>query len=154
MFIQIHPLASTHGYRLGLVFIVSSSHLYRCSASHFIRYNESENKSNYYYIIISNFFTINIYRHNKCPKQQEIQKTSRPMWKKENNFWTSAASASKGINVLFLCATARTAREVTVTNMAFSRNDVVPLWHNGPSPGAFYHFPGTQCGTGGFQKSQ
>ena len=30
----------------------------------------------------------------------------------------------------------------------------LPLWQNGPSPGAFYHFPGTQNGTGGFQKSQ
>ncbi|EZA62258.1 Proteasome subunit beta type-4 [Ooceraea biroi] len=38
--------------------------------------------------------------------------------------------------------------------MAFSDKDIAPLWHNGPSPGAFYHFPGSQYGTGGFQKSQ
>ncbi|EZA50376.1 Proteasome subunit beta type-4 [Ooceraea biroi] len=37
--------------------------------------------------------------------------------------------------------------------MAFSDKDIAPLWHNGPSPGAFYHFPGSQYGTGGFQKS-
>lgn len=41
----------------------------------------------------------------------------------------------------------------TVRRMAFN-NDIAPLWHNGPTPGAFYHFPGNQCGTGGFQKSQ
>jgi len=43
---------------------------------------------------------------------------------------------------------------VTVINMAFTNKDVIPLWHNGPSPGAFYNFPGNQYGTGGFQKSQ
>jgi len=38
--------------------------------------------------------------------------------------------------------------------MAFTSKDALPLWHNGPTPGAFYHFPGSQYGTGGFQKSQ
>lgn len=43
---------------------------------------------------------------------------------------------------------------MTVTKMAFTSEGALPLWHNGPSPGAFYNFPGCQYGTGGFQKSQ
>lgn len=37
--------------------------------------------------------------------------------------------------------------------MAFDGASNLPLWQNGPSPGVFYNFPGSQHGTGGFQKS-
>lgn len=41
-----------------------------------------------------------------------------------------------------------------VTKMSLFGEDAKPFWQNGPSPGAFYHFPGPSCGTGGVQHSQ
>lgn len=52
------------------------------------------------------------------------------------------------------CTSEKWQVKYTVRKMAFNNKDIAPLWHNGPTPGAFYQFPGNQYGTGGFQKSQ